>query len=162
VFFTSRAFDRFVLRSANLAFTHKAPADDWLVEERAEPIRGTHVAMELLLPPLRRLTDVFGRFSSGPDEYRFARTHLPLKLATFGDESLVSRSSARRVLSRVDRFDEVLLDFAGVRSVGQAFADEIYRVFAAEHPAVQLLAINANEQVSSMIRRAEAARREQE
>jgi hypothetical protein len=38
------------------------------------------------------------------------------------------------VLARVERFRKVLLDFAGVKSIGQAFADEIFRVFAAETP----------------------------
>jgi hypothetical protein len=76
----------------------------------------------------------------------------------FGDESLVSRSSAKRVVSRVDRFDEVLLDFSRVRSIGQGFADEIFRVFANAHPGVQLIAINANEAVTAMIRRAQASK----
>jgi hypothetical protein len=116
--------------------------------------------MELLRPSITVMQDVFGRFSSGPEEYRFARTQVPLKLATFGDEPLLSRSSAKRVLLRADRFDEVCLDFSGVRSVGPAFADEIFRVFANAHPKVELVAINANAQVTQMIRRAQATRRE--
>ncbi len=115
--------------------------------------------MGLLVPAAHDLQEVFARFSSGPDDHRFAKTHVPLRLAMFGDESLVSRSSAKRVVSRVEKFDEVLLDFVGVRSVGQAFADEIFRVFANQHPAVAIVAMNANEQVTGMIRRAEAARR---
>ncbi len=117
--------------------------------------------MSLLTPAIRTLADVFARFSSGPEDHRFAKTHVPLKLATFGDETLVSRSSAKRVLSRVDRFEEVFLDFAKVRSIGQGFADEIFRVFANEHPNVRLIAINANEPVTTMIRRAQAAREEE-
>jgi hypothetical protein len=41
-------------------------------------------------------------------------------------------ASAKRVLGRGDRFDEVLLDFKGVSSIGPAFADEIIRVFASD------------------------------
>ena len=58
------------------------------------------------------------------------------------------------MLSRAERFDEVVLDFAGVRSIGQAFADEIFRVFATEHPEVRLAYVNAADQVAAMIRRA--------
>lgn len=63
------------------------------------------------------------------EEYSFAKTHVPLRLAQFGDTILVSRSQARRVLARVNRFQEVWLDFEGVSEIGQAFADEIFRVF---------------------------------
>lgn len=160
VFFTSRAFDRFSIRSSDLLFVHTSISDDWLVESEQESFVGTRIGMGLIVPAQRKLEDVFARFSSGPEDHRFARTHVPLKLATYGDESLVSRSSARRVLSRVEWFDEVLLDFARVRSIGQAFADEIFRVFVNAHPQVRLTSINANEQVTSMIRRAEAARGE--
>jgi anti-sigma regulatory factor (Ser/Thr protein kinase) len=159
LFFTSRAFDKFSIRSANLLFHHSSRTDDWLVDVRDTTFKGTRITMGLLIPAAQQLQDVFSRFSSGPDDYRFSRTHVPLELATFGDESLVSRSSAKRVVSRIEKFDEVLLDFAGIRTVGQAFTDEIFRVFANEHPQVAIIAINANEQVTGMIRRAEAARR---
>jgi anti-sigma regulatory factor (Ser/Thr protein kinase) len=158
IFFASRMFDRYSIRSDELLFYHSTRSDDWLVEAEDKGFQGTRVSMALLLPSTRQMKDVFSRYSSGPDEYRFSKTHVPLKLATFDDEALISRSSAKRVLSRVDRFDEVLLDFAGVRSVGQAFADEIFRVFGNEHPQIALIAINANEQVTGMIRRAQAAK----
>ena len=73
-------------------------------------------------------------------------------------QMLVSRASAKRVLARVQRFDEVLLDFRQVESIGPAFADEIFRVFAIAHPKVRLIAINANKKVTAMIRRAQAAK----
>nr|WP_297099047.1 DUF4325 domain-containing protein [Thermomonas sp.] len=54
-----------------------------------------------------------------------------------------------------------MLDFAEVARVGQAFADEIFRVFANAHPEVELLAVNALPEVQQMIRRAEVLRDEQ-
>jgi hypothetical protein len=72
-------------------------------------------------------------------------------------DDLVSRSQARRILARFDRFKEADLDFSGVESIGQGFADEIFRVFAAEHPEFKLIAHNADEQVNQMIGRALAA-----
>jgi len=158
MFFTSRAFDRFALRSSELLFKRSSATEDWLVESEDKTFSGTRVTMALLLPARRKLEDVFSKYSSGPEDYRFAKTHVPLRLALFGDESLVSRSSAKRVLSRVERFDEVLLDFKRVKSVSPAFADEIFRVFANQHSHVRLIAINANEQVTSMIRRAQSHR----
>jgi hypothetical protein len=61
-------------------------------------------------------------------------------------------------VSRIDRFHEVMLDFGDVRLISQAFADEIFRVFACEHRGVNLIPINANEQATMMIRRAQAGR----
>jgi hypothetical protein len=66
----------------------------------------------------------------------------------------VSRSQAKRILARFDQFDEVLLDFANVGSIGQAFADEIFRVFRRAHPAIRIHWINDNPEVAAMIQRA--------
>lgn len=101
---------------------------------------------------------MFDEFSSGPDEYAFAKTVVPVRLAQVGDENLISRSQAKRLLQRVDRFRHVVLDFRDVTTIGQAFADEIFRVFAHVHPEVQLVPAHAVPEVRQMIRRAEAAR----
>ena len=47
-----------------------------------------------------------------------------------------------------------MLDFKGIKTIGQAFADEIFRVFAREHPGVKLMPCNANNEVAKMIHRA--------
>lgn len=65
------------------------------------------------------------------------------------------------MLARVDRFKTVVLDFDGVKTIGQAFADEAFRVFAAEHPGIELVAIKAIEPVRQMISRATTALAEQ-
>lgn len=99
-------------------------------------------------------------------EQVFWRSGSPVKRValTFGLTRQAVQQHARRLIGAGrlhgtgERFDEALLDFKGVRSIGPAFADEIFRVFAAAHPNVQLIAINANEQVTAMIRRATAAR----
>ncbi|HVT88825.1 MAG TPA: DUF4325 domain-containing protein [Tepidisphaeraceae bacterium] len=156
VFFTSRMFDCFSIRSSDLLFTRTAISDDWFVELASKQLKGTSITMILLHPARRNLESVFARYSSGPEDYRFAKTQVPLRLAAFGDENLLSRSSAKRVLARIERFDEVLLDFKEVDSIGPAFADEIFRVFAREHPKVQLIVINANAQITAMIRRAQS------
>ena len=108
----------------------------------------------------RTARQVFDAFSSGPDEYAFAKTVVPVRLAKVGDENLISRSQAKRLLLRVDRFRCVMLDFEGVTTIGQAFADEIFRVFSNEHPEVELVAIHAVPEVQQMIRRAEVLRDE--
>jgi hypothetical protein len=52
-------------------------------------------------------------------------------------DPLISRSQAKRVLARVELFRTVLFDFSRVSSIGQAFADEMFRVFAHTHPGIE-------------------------
>jgi hypothetical protein len=67
---------------------------------------------------------------------------------------LVSRSQARRILSGLELFSEVILDFKDIEYIGQAFADEIFRVFKNMYPNIVVTAQNANEEVQYMINRA--------
>ncbi|MBW2573645.1 MAG: STAS-like domain-containing protein, partial [Deltaproteobacteria bacterium] len=55
---------------------------------------------------------------------------------------------------RIDRFKTVILDFDGIKEIGQAFADEIFRVFSSKNKEIQLLHMNANKDVEQMIVRA--------
>jgi hypothetical protein len=66
----------------------------------------------------------------------------------------VSRSEARRLVTGLDRFREVVFDFDQVAVVGQGFADEVFRVWRAAHPAIVVSVENANDDVAFMIRRA--------
>ncbi|PZO63255.1 MAG: ATP-binding protein [Pseudoxanthomonas suwonensis] len=160
IFFTSRAFERFQIQSGGLFFDHDhRHDDDWMYEVETPPTgQGTRVFMEIARDSGRQIGAVFDEYSSGPDAYDFARTVVPVRLAKVDDENLVSRSQAKRLLHRVERFRSVMLDFAEVSGIGQAFADEIFRVFANAHPEVELQAIHAAPAVQQMIRRAEVAR----
>ena len=66
-------------------------------------------------------------------------------------------SANQRVAQRFERFKEVVLDFDGVPEIGQAFADELFRVFAGGHPDVRLKPINTSEAVAQMVRRTMSA-----
>lgn len=163
IFFTSRMFDRFQIVSGELVFDHDGdtPEDLLYDVDAGELPPGTLVLMEISTSSPRLDRDVFSAFSSGPDDYAFARTVVPVRLARLGGENLISRSQAKRLLQRVERFRSVALDFAGVEKIGQSFADEIFRVFANEHPAIELIAVNAAPEVQQMIRRAEVLRDEE-
>lgn len=158
VFFTSRMFDHYQIMSGELLFDHDDnEPEDWLFDMDDEA-GGTDVYMQIAVDSDRKMAEVYAQYSSGPDDYTFARTVVPVRLAKVGDENLVSRSQAKRLMRRVDGFRVVVLDFAEVERVGQAFADEVFRVFANDHPDIELEAINATTEVQQMIRRAEVAR----
>jgi hypothetical protein len=96
---------------------------------------------------------IFDRFTSN-DNFGFTKTVVPVRMAQYGDEKLVSRSQAKRLLERIDRFKTVLFDFREVEIIGQAFADEVFRVFVNQHPHIELIPINANDTVMQVINNA--------
>jgi anti-sigma regulatory factor (Ser/Thr protein kinase) len=154
IFFTSRAFDAFFIISDDLAFTHTDGHDHDFLLHSDRTRSGTTVIMEIATTSSKNLGQIFDEYSSGPDDYRFDKTVVPVRLALYEGERLVSRSQAKRLLNRVERFKHVILDFEGVDSIGQAFADETFRVFKNSHPEIELAPVNANVDVQKMIRRA--------
>jgi len=154
IFFTSRVFDGFTISSGDLDYSHReeSPVDFLLHADDA--FKGTLVNMEIAADSHNDIGAIFDEYSSGPDEYRFERTVVPVRLALYEGERLVSRSQAKRILNRVERFRYVILDFEGVDTIGQAFADEVFRVFANRHPEIRIMAANESEQIGRMINRA--------
>ena len=155
IFFTSRMFDSFDILSGGVYFTHQfGKEEDWILEREAFQ-NGTGVWMELNNHTARTTKKIFDQYSSG-DDYGFNKTVVPVKLAQYGDDKLISRSQAKRVLSRIELFKIVIFDFDGVEIIGQAFADEIFRVFARAHPDIQLHTIKTNSAVKKIIERAKS------
>jgi anti-sigma regulatory factor (Ser/Thr protein kinase) len=103
IFFTSRMFDVFTLSSLDLSYVRiKEDDDQWLIEVESNEaeIPGTRVFMEISLSASRTAKAIFDKYVD--DEYRFSKTHVPIALAKIGEDQLVSRSQAKRVLGPVD------------------------------------------------------------
>ncbi|NKC14246.1 MAG: DUF4325 domain-containing protein [Gammaproteobacteria bacterium] len=153
IFFSSRMFDEYAILSGGGYFFHEFnKPEDWILE-REKPADGTSVFMQLGNNSARTARAVFDKYGSGED-YGFDKTVVPVSLARYGNEQLVSRSQAKRLLARVDRFRIVIFDFTGIDYVGQAFADEVFRVFKNRHPRMELYFSAANAAVTDMIVRA--------
>lgn len=156
LFFTSRAADYFDLQANGLR---------WIVDNRRGDFAlgvssyapGTLAIFEVDTATTRRLEDVFRAFTD--EELGFSRSYVRVKLFEHGS-SFVSRSEAKRLLAGLDRFAEVELDFDKVELVGQGFADEVFRVWAKQHPEVRLIPTSMNDGVALMIGRATATRDE--
>ncbi|MBK8743939.1 DUF4325 domain-containing protein [Propionivibrio sp.] len=159
IFFTSRMFDLFDISANGLRYNHSAHSpNDWLQESDGIFPEGTAVFMQTALKSQRTTSEVYAQFTNAPEDYDFSKTIVPMKLATYGDEQLISRSQAKRLIARFDRFKTIILDFDGVSEIGQAFADELFRVYSSEHPDVELLPSNMTAQVERMWLRASAPR----
>jgi len=154
IFFTSRVFDAFDIQSGRLYFMHDHESLDVLVE-RPVDAPGSLVLMRLGNDSKRTLQSVFDEFAA-PEAYTFDKTVVPVRLAQYEGEKLVSRSQAKRLTMRFERFHHVVLDFEGVAEIGQAFADELFRVFASAHPGIWLEPVNMTKAVSRMVTRARA------
>lgn len=151
IFFSSKLFDAFDIRSGNLHFMHD-DGDRDLLFEHPKDAPGTLVFMKLANDSARATNEVFFRFAA-PDEFTFDRTIVPVRLAQYEGEKLVSRSQAKRLTARFEKFKTVILDFTGVETIGQGFADELFRVFAAAHPAIELVPIHMTTAVQDMTNR---------
>lgn len=155
IFFTSRAFDSFYIFSGDLIFSHNdGDKNDYLLHNEKDR-KGTHVVMKIALDSKKNLKAVFDEFTGSEEEdFVFNKTVVPVKLALYEGERLISRSQAKRILNRVEKFKTVLLDFQGVDMIGQAFADEVFRVFARKNPRLELIPANVNEEVYKAIQAA--------
>lgn len=156
VFFSSKAADRFAIFSDGLVFLggREGAEDDYLMDFQSETGPGTRVMFEVTLNHSVPLGDMMKRFTAHPDDYGFSKTVIPVKLLEYQEVApqFVSRSQARRLYARFDKFSNILLDFEGVEEIGQAFADEVFRVFPSQHPGVKIGYVNASESVIGMIR----------
>jgi len=152
IFFTSRVFDTFYIYSSDLIFSHNdGDNEDFLLHD-VKTHSGTRVYMCISLDSDKNLKTVFDDFTGNEDEdYAFNTTIVPVKLVLYEGERLISRSQAKRILCRIEKFRTVLLDFQGVDYIGQAFADEVFRVFANKNPQITLIPTNVNDDITKMI-----------
>lgn len=152
LFFTSKAADYFELESGQICWVVDNVLPD--VAVRDVPMRaGTRARVEVERQRTDRLEDLFARYTL---DYQFVRTRMVVSLFAIGTR-FVSRSEARRLLHGLEKFREVVLDFARVEGVGQGFVDEVFRVWANAHPATRLLPENMGLAVEFMVRRGLAA-----
>ncbi|MEN9558743.1 MAG: hypothetical protein RL141_1112 [Candidatus Parcubacteria bacterium] len=153
VFFTSKAADIFIADGGDKKLTINNLLPDIFISDRAT-LKGTLVFFAISLKSKKQLVDVFNAFTSDIEgDSEFSKTRVSVKLFQFGKD-LLSRSEAKRVVVNLEHFRDVELDFRGVTTVGQAFGDEIFRVWHNSHSNVHLIPINANDNIKLMIRRA--------
>ena len=157
IFFTSKAADIFVLDSFGYQLIVNNEIPDVFVKKVNKIKRGTRIVFTIVASSDRHLQEVFKRYTtlSNQNDYGFDKTEIRVKLYTIGGVH-ISRSQARRVLAGLEKFKIVVFDFDKVPTVGQAFADEIFRVFHHKHPRIKLEVENMAEGVKFMVKRAQS------
>lgn len=148
IFFTSRAADRFAIRSHRLTATIDNTIPDTFVAE-GRSFKGTSVSFSILRRSKKKLDQIFKEYSN--EEFDFDKNVLRVRISS--QAGALSRSQARRLLFGLDKYRRLILDFSGVKGIGQGFADEVFRVYVKSHPNTEVLFQNANPAVDFMIRR---------
>lgn len=150
IFFTSKAADIMMIESGTKNLIFNNTMDDVFVED-IKHYKGTKVIFIITLNSKRNLSEIFKQYSG--DSFEFDKTRVVVKLYKI-DTQYISRSQGRRVVSSLDKFKTVVLDFKNVEIVGQAFVDEVFRVWQKQHPRIKFITKNANENINFMIKRA--------
>jgi len=148
IFFTSRIGDDFALKSHRIQIEWKRAKQDVFVSQPRFS-DGTLARFSLQRSARQTIEEVFGEFAPEQYDFQFQKTRVLVKLL---QADYVSRSEARRLLANLEKFREIVLDFRDVRSVGQGFADEVFRVFASRNPSIVIRAENTSPPVTAMIR----------
>lgn len=149
IFFTSKMCDFMSIQSYGLKLIFDNVQNDIFLD-RSKKLKGTRVLFRLKTRSNRALADVFKKYTDSA--FRFDKTKVNVKLFKIGAD-YISRSQARRVMAGLDKFKVITLDFKGVRSIGQGFADEVFRVWRNRHPTIRIIPKNADKLVEFMINR---------
>lgn len=156
IFFTSKAADVFILDSFGYQLIVNNEISDVFVKTVKKIKKGTRVMFKISATSDIHLNEVFKKYTNLSEEsdYGFDKTEILVKLYTIGGVH-ISRSQARRVLAGLEKFKIIVFDFEKVPTVGQAFADEVFRVFHHKHPHIKLEVENMDVGVEFMVERAQ-------
>ncbi|HBI47170.1 MAG TPA: ATPase [Smithella sp.] len=152
IFFTSKVADLLTIKSFEKKLVFDNLGQDIYIKD-VQSVKGTKVDFVLGLKSQKKLADLFNKYTD--DSFQFSKTAVKVKLY-HQDVDYVSRSQARRILAGLEKFKTIELDFKDIKTIGQAFADEVFRIWQSAHKDVKFVVKNANENVMIMIKRAQS------
>ena len=147
IFFTSKVADEMFFRSHQVKLLFDNLKKDIFIEEKKN-IRGTEVFFSVKKRTRKKLEDIFSIFAPEEFDYKFEKTRAMVKLF---QREYISRSEARRLHHGLDKFKVIVLDFKGVNTIGQGFADELFRVFMQNYPEITLEIVHLKPSLQTII-----------
>ena len=145
--------DSIIIRSNGYSLKHSRDNEKWELNRSKKYISGTSVSLHIKKTSTQTIERVMEEFSSKSDTSIFDKTSIPVNLLRVGSETLISRGQAQRLLRGLNEFKEVVFDFANVHTIGQPFADEIFRVFHYNHTDTKFSVINSTVEIETIIKR---------
>jgi len=152
IFFTSRVVDKLIIQGSNKKLIFDNILNDIFIRD-IKRLKGTKITFFVRVGSKRRLENIFKEYAG--ETFEFAKTEVIVKLYKT-DTNYISRSQARRILIGLEKFKTIILDFRNIDTIGQAFADEVFRVWQSRHPDIKIQYQNSNENIVFMIKRAGA------
>ncbi|MBU0546645.1 MAG: DUF4325 domain-containing protein [Patescibacteria group bacterium] len=149
IFFTSRAVDKLIIQSSSKKLIFDNMLNDIFIKD-AKKLKGTRVIFYIGVKSKHKLENIFREYSD--ENFKFNKTKVIVKLYKI-DTNYISRSQARRILMSLEKFKTIVLDFSKVDMVGQAFVDEVFRIWKKNHLNTKIQYQNANENIIFMIKR---------
>ncbi len=146
IFFSSKMMDDFYIISDGKIFTVNRYDNSIIKDIAARENDGTSVFMSLSNFSHKESREVFDLYANV--DGGFVKTTIPMK--NIFDSFPVSRSQAKRVCNRLEKFQEVIIDFDGLQWMGQGFAHQLFVVFANEHPEIRLTPVGMNDDIERM------------
>ncbi len=150
IFFTSKIGSLLEIQSHHkkLSFNNRLK-DIFIKDIRFK--KGTRILFEIEHSSTLLLKDIFDQFTN--EELEFDKSLITVKLFKEGKD-FISRAEAKRLLASLNHFKRIVLDFKDVKSIGQGFADEIFRVFKNQYSDIEIIPIHMHENVEFMVKRA--------
>ena len=151
IFFTSKIADEMIIKSSGKKLIFDNKIKDIFIRD-IKKAKGTKVVFEISKFSKKNLLVIFKEYADA--DFGFNKTKIIVKLLKLGGQSYISRSQARRLVFGLEKFQRVVLDFKDVETIGQAFADEVFRIWREKYPQIKIKFINYNKNVEFMIKRA--------
>lgn len=150
IFFSSRMASQFKLTANGLTYIFRSNDDDWAA--KPAPLKaGSDMEFHFELKDERSPKDIFEKYTEDFDfKLKSPRLVLPYTI-DLPQRDFPSRSEAKKILAGAGDFKSIVVDFKKVETIGQGFADEMFRVFTNSHPDVTIEVINANDFIQRMI-----------
>lgn len=148
LFFTSKIADKFSIGSHDFELKVSNLEKDISVKD-IKKLKGTEVKFSIKANTKKKLSGVFEKYTN--EDFEFIKSKSVVKISS--GKAAVSRSQARKLLASFEKFEHVILDLQGVTEIGQAFCDEIFRVYKERNPKKLISWINAGPAVEFMIQR---------
>ncbi len=151
IFFASKVADLLTIQSFGKKLIFNNLINDIFIRD-IKTTKGTKVIFSINPKSKKNLQQIFKNYSG--EAYGFSKTKVAVKLYELRNE-YISRSQGRRIMVGLEKFKHITLDFKGVKTVDQGFADEIFHVWQNNHPKIIITYQNASENVKFMIKRAQ-------
>ena len=150
IFFTSKMSDNLTISSSNKKLSFNNIIEDIFIQD-IKNFKGTKVIFSINQNADRSIENIFKEYTG--ESFEFDKTKVAVRLYKMGD-LYVSRSQARRIMSGLDKFRIIDLDYKHIKNIGQGFVDEVYRVWKNKYPEKEIISENTNENIDFMIGRA--------